>query len=149
MDINRGSQPVSAKARRLGKKAIFYGRIATALGVPQSVATKSKGNAKGKKKIRLGKLFARIRAFRPARKHWIMGACAVLLIAAGLVCNSIYQTQRAATAESAAKAANERQVKLDAAAQECYKRKTAEKQKMLGKVTYDQLYDGDSCTATQ
>lgn len=139
MDIERGSQPHHARIRRLGKKAIFYGRIATALGVAQPI--------KAAPKSRSAAAFARVKVFKPSRKQLITTCCAVVLAGAGIVGNSIYQTQRVAAAKAAAKAENERVERVNAAAQECYKKKTADKQQMLGKVTFDQLYDGDSCVA--
>lgn len=137
MDIKRGSQPHHAKIKRLGKKAIFYGRIASALGVACSDKQASKG--------RIATLCARAKAFRPSRRQLITACCAVIVVGAGVAGNSVYQSQRAAAAKAAAKAENERMERVNAAAQECYKKKTADKQQMLGKVTFDQLYDGDSC----
>lgn len=142
MDIKRGSQPHQARVRRLGKKVIFYGRIATVLGVQQPAGNKSKSH-------RISNAITRVRTFRPTRKQWVAGACAMVLVVAGVAGSSIYQSQRAAAAVAAAKVEAERKVKVDAAAQECYKKKTAEKQKMLDRVTYDQLYDGDSCLTSQ
>lgn len=142
MDIKRGSQPHHARIRRLGKKAIFYGRIANALGVAQPKSDSAAPSF-------ASSMFKRIRALRPTRKQLIASACAVVLAITGVIANSLYQSQRAAAAKAAAKAENERIERVNAAAQECYKKKITEKQKMLGKVTFDQLYDGDSCTASQ
>lgn len=141
MDSRRGSQPHHARVRRLGKKAIFYGRIATALGValPEPI----------KKQSYFGRVTQRVKSFRPTRKQWTFAACTAVLAIAGSVGYSFYHASQVAAAKAAAKAAYDKQVKIEAAAQVCYKQKTVEKQKMLGKVTFDQLYDGDSCTTAQ
>lgn len=141
MDMRRGHQPHHARLQRLGKKAIFYGRIATALGVNYAAAPV-------KKPTKVAVAYAKAKAYRPTRKHMLATTCAVVLVIAGVFGNSVYQAQRVAAEKAAAKAAYEKQAKINAAAQECYKQKTAQKRQMLGKVTFDQLYDGDSCTPT-
>lgn len=140
MDMRRGSQPHHARLKRLGKKAIFYGRIANALGVAQAEAERTGLFANGLKRIRTLKL---------TRKQWALSAASVVLALGAVFGNTMYQSHRAAAVKAAEIAEFRRVEKINATAQECYKKKTAEKQQMLGKVTFDQLYDGDSCIASQ
>ena len=141
MDKKRGIQPKHERVRRLGKKAIFYGRVATALGVP---AAQQRAGAR-----RLVRSVRRARSFRPTRKQLIMVAGVLVVLVASMVGAVLYHNHQVVAAKAAAKAAYEHQQKIEAAAQQCYARKTAEKQQMLGKVTFDQLYDGDSCITGQ
>lgn len=136
MDISRGT-PHGMRARRLGKKAIFYGRVAHALGaVPIE-----------KPPVQKTSLFSKIKSFRPTKKQLIVTACSVLLMTgAGFGWNA-YNNKLIADEKAAIKAEALRVEKQNALAQECYKQKTTEKTAMLGKITFDQLYDGDACSA--
>lgn len=136
MDIRRGS-PHGQRARRLGKKAIFYGRIAHVLGVTPV-------EPKVSKKLQL---ITKLKSFRPTKKQLAIATCAVLIVVgAGFGVNA-YNNKRIADEQAAIKAEALRVEKQNAIAQECYKQKTTEKTAMLGKITFDQLYDGDSCKA--
>lgn len=134
MDIRRGS-PHGARARRLGKKAIFYGSIAHALGAVPAESPVAKKSSP----------FSKIKSFRPSKKQLAVAACSVLvLVGAGFGLNA-YNNKRIADEKAAIKAEALRVEKQNALAQECYKQKTTEKTAMLGKITFDQLYDGDAC----
>ena len=137
MDISRGT-PHGMRARRLGKKAIFYGRVAHALGaIPEkSTVMTSKSS-----------LFTKVKSFKPTKKQLVMAACSVLLMfGAGFGWNA-YNDKLIADEKAAIKAEALRVEKKNAVAQECYRQKTTEKTAMLGKITFDQLYDGDACIA--
>lgn len=137
MDISRGT-PHGMRARRLGKKAIFYGRVAHALGaIPEkSTVMTSKSS-----------LFAKVKSFKPTKKQLVMAACSVLLMfGAGFGWNA-YNDKLIADEKAAIKAEALRVEKKNAVAQKCYRQKTTEKTAMLGKITFDQLYDGDACSA--
>ena len=137
MDISRGT-PHGMRARRLGKKAIFYGRVAHALGI---VPGQNRDMAKKPT------LFAKVKSFKPTKKQLVVVACSVLLIiGAGFGWNA-YSNKLIADEKAAIKAEALRVEKQNAIAQECYKQKTTEKTDMLGKITFDQLYDGDACSA--
>jgi len=76
-----------------------------------------------------------------------MAACSVLLMfGAGFGWNA-YNDKLIADEKAAIKAEALRVEKKNAVAQECYRQKTTEKTAMLGKITFDQLYDGDACSA--
>lgn len=135
MNSERGV-PRAQLMRRIGKKAIFYGRMASALGVPAYAAPKVS-------------FFKKVKGFHPTRRQIIVTACLIILAAGGVTGGYFYQEHRKAQAYAAAKAEAERAAKANAVAQECYQKKTTEKSSMLGKITFDQLYDGDSCTSTQ
>ena len=138
MDIRRGS-PHAHVARRIGKKAIFYGRIAPTLGVvpPAPAAGKKPG------------IMRTVRAYRPTKKHLAIVIGVVVFITSGVVGGYFYQQKIAADERAAAQAAAQKAEKANAVAQQCYRQKTAEKTDMLGKITFDQLYDGDACTTQQ
>lgn len=136
MDTKKG-HPHERTARRIGKKAIFYGRLAPVLGVVKS----QKAGLKG--------YITRVKAFRLTRKQAVIAACSVIVLGLATVGGIMYQQKRSADAQAAAKAEAARAQQLNASAQECYKSKLAEKQAMLGKITFDQLYDGDTCTASK
>lgn len=136
MDIRRGS-PHGMRARRLGKKAIFYGRVAHALGVvPPNKPSKPS-------------LFQKIKSFRPSKKQVIIASGVALLLFGGGFGWHMYNNKLIADEKAALKAEALRVEKQNALAQECYKQKTTEKTAMLGKITFDQLYDGDECKVTQ
>lgn len=136
MDFKRGSVHGHAGIKRLGKKALFYARVAPALG--DAIRTK-------KKDSRVIKFLKRVRAFKATRKQLILAAIAVVVLGVAIAAGVLYQQKRLVDAQAAAKAESDRVEKVNAAAQLCYQQKTKQKQSMLGKVTYDQLYDGDSC----
>lgn len=141
MDTRKGSSPQHARVRRIGKKAIFYGRLAPALGV----VPPSKDARPGL----LTRLVRKVRAFRPTRKQLIITAITLLVVGLATAGAIMYQQKRLADEKAAAAAEAARVEKANAAAQLCYQKKTAEKKSMLGKVTYDQLYDKDACTTGQ
>lgn len=140
MDIKRGSSLAHARARRLGKKAMFYARVATALGVASEPV---------KKPNRVAVAFKKARQFRPNKKQLLTAGLAFVFIGLAATGGLFYQHQQTVKAQAAAKAEAIRAEKANAAAQVCYQQKTDQKQKMLGKITFDQLYDGDACTAAK
>ena len=64
------------------------------------------------------------------------------LVTGGLL---IYQGKKNADEQAAAVIEQQKVDKQNAVAQVCYAQKMKEKASMLGKITYDQLYDGNSC----
>ena len=139
MDISRGT-PHGMRARRLGKKAIFYGRVAHALG-----AVPEQSHAKSQKPS----LLAKLKTFRPTKKQVVVAVCSVFIIAGAGFGWSAYSDKLIADEKAAIKAEALRVEKQNSIAQECYRQKTTEKTAMLGKITFDQLYDGDACSAKQ
>lgn len=141
MHTKGDGSPKRADRQRLGKKALFYARVAPALGVA--------GNATKQRTRRAKQLVTRARNFRPTRRQIMAmtgAALVVCLVVAGIV---MYRQKQQADAATAAKAEAARVEKQSAAAQLCYQKKTTEKQNMLGKITYDQLYDGNACLGSQ
>lgn len=133
MDIRKGTKTAHSLARRIGKKAIFYGRLATSLGVESS------------EKKHKTSILVRIKNFHPSKKQAVIALSSLLvvsLVTAGLV---IYHNKQVADEQNAALIEQQRVDKQNASAQVCYKQKLKEKASMLGKITYDQLYDGNSC----
>lgn len=133
MEILKGTKNAHSLAKRIGKKAIFYGRVAASLGVV------------GAEKDKRLSIFKRLRAFRPTKKQTVVALIALLvvgLVSGGLV---MYQNKKVADENAAAVAEQQKVEKQNAAAQVCYKQKLKEKASMLGKITYDQLYDGNAC----
>ena len=133
MEILKGTKNAHSLAKRIGKKAIFYGRVATSLG---AVASEKKKKPS---------IVQRLLAFRPTKKQTVVALSILMvigLITGGLV---MYQNKKIADQQAAERAEQARLDKRNAAAQICYKQKIKEKASMLGKITYDQLYDGDAC----
>lgn len=127
------SVPHSQRTRRIGKKVIFCGRIAPALGAVTQIPD-------GKRPF-----IDKVKLFRPTKKQaLITAALLVLFIGAGFGLNA-YNAKRIADQQAAVKAEAMRVEEQNATMQECYKKKTAEKTDMLGKITFDQLYDGNAC----
>lgn len=132
MDMQRGNTPAQLKTRRFGKKVIFCHRVAPALGaVPPPVKKES--------------WFKRLKSFRPSKKQLVIFAAALLVIGMVTTVSILLEQKRQADVQAAAAAETARVEKENAAAQECYKQKVAEKADIMDKLTYDQLYDGDSC----
>lgn len=143
MNASRGGQPITF-VRRLGKKAIFYGRIYHALAPAEEIPQAVK---KDKKPRRSFKTY--IKSYRPTKKHFAVAVVAVLVIGGGTYGLNFYQARQYAEQQAAVRAEAKRVEVANAKAQQCYKQKTEEKAAMLGKITFDQLYDGDACTAEQ
>lgn len=132
MDMHKGSSPAQLKLRRIGKKVIFCHRVAPALGaVPKSEKKPSWISA--------------VKSYRPTKKQLVITAIAVVVIGIVVAVSIILDQKRQADDKAAAAAEAARVEKVNAAAQVCYQKKMKEKAAMLDKITYDQLYDGDSC----
>jgi hypothetical protein len=132
MDMHKGSTPAQLKLRRIGKKVIFYHRVAPALG------------AVSKPKEKRSWISA-VKSFRPTKKQLIITAAAVVVIGIIAAVGIIVDQKKQADEKAAAATEAARIERVNAAAQVCYQKKMKEKAAMLDKITYDQLYDGDSC----
>ncbi len=133
MEILKGTKKARSLAKRIGKKAIFYGRVAASLGAVS-------GETKNKQPI-----LKRLRAFRPSKKQTIVVLSSLLVIGLVTVGLVVYQNKKVADEQAAAVVEQQKVDRQNAAAQVCYAQKMKEKASMLGKITYDQLYDGNSC----
>ena len=132
MEKPRGNTPAQVKMRRIGKKVVFCHRVAPALGaVPPAVKKDS--------------WFKRLKSFRPTKKQLVISAAALLVVGMITTVSVLLEQKRQADIQAAAAAEAARVEKENAAAQECYKQKVAEKADIMDKLTYDQLYDGDAC----
>lgn len=136
--MHKGSSPAQLKLRRIGKKVIFCHRVAPALGaIPISKSQNSRS------------WIGVIKSFRLNKKQLIAVSVAVLMVGAIVTINTVVEQKKQSDAKAAAAAEAARIEKVNAAAQVCYKKKMQEKAAMLDKITYDQLYDGDSCLTEQ
>ena len=122
-------KPKATAHRRIGKKVLMADRLSHALEI-------SKNNKSGWQLIRSA----------TNRKLAIGVSAAVLVIGAlGFSGIQFFSSQQAIAEKTAATARQERLAEQSRAASECRQKKAAAKSDQIGKVTYDQLYDGDSC----
>lgn len=79
------------------------------------------------------------------KRRAITAVC--ILIATGLITGGVlwYRHDQTVRAQAAAAEEAKKQQVINEKAQICYQQKQKERADMLGKVTYDQLYDGNSC----
>ena len=120
--------PSSIRYRRIGRKVLLADRLSRALG--SGVAKKSP--------------FSRLKAL----PRWKMVAIScTALVTVGIVCVVGMQLNAAQVADSQ-KAATEQQKNIEvksAASAACRSKKAEEKADLIGKVTYDELYDYGTC----
>lgn len=137
MDMHKGSTPAQLKLRRIGKKVIFCHRVAPALGAVPVKPQKKRS------------WVSAVKSYRPTKKQLVIAAIAVVVVGIIIAISIIVDQKRQADEKAAAAAEAARVEKVNAAAQVCYQKKMKEKAAMLDKITYDQLYDGDSCLTQQ
>ena len=129
----RGNRQRAINQRRIGRKVITLARIS-------SVMDRKLGSSQPIKKRRLPQIQFRF----TKRVAFILGG-AVLLAGLAMTGVVIYQKQAAAVAAKAAEVKLEAERKEKASAMACRKQKLESKRELYGKVTYDELYDGNSC----
>lgn len=129
MKPRQTSNPKATVQRRIGKKVLMADRLSHALEL-------SRNNKSGWRSI--------LPAINP---KLAIGICAGILLIGALGFNGIkfFSNQQAMAEKTAATAKQERLAEQSRAASECRQKKAAAKSDQIGKVTYDQLYDGDSC----
>lgn len=130
MDRRGVTRPASQRVnrKRIGRKAIACGRIASAM--------EAKLAAKETNKPRFSLQLTRVHGF-------IMAGVLVLGLL-GFGGWTVYARQQAEQLRIAEKARLETEKKLAEKRQECFKSTVADKADQIGKLTYDQLY-GNSC----
>ncbi len=128
MKPTRRADSVSLRHRRIGRKALQGDRLARALSASHHAH----------KKDLWGKLL------RP-KAIVVTSAITIVLGAAGFIGSQFYFTQAAAT-QKAATTEQQNQAKTKSiAADACRRKKVEQKSDLIGKITYDELYDYDEC----
>ena len=121
---------VGLRWQRVGRKAIAASRMSASI----------EGSAQKTNQARRIKLPSIHYTFR----KWHAGALAgvAVITIAGVFGFNVFQNQQRAAAQTAKAAAEQAAVEKQKVQQACLADVTAKKQDQLGKVTYDQLYDG-------
>lgn len=122
-------QSVSVRRRQIGRKALQADRLARALNASRS--------QKSKKLLRLPSVQPKILA-------GTLIAVAIVGIA-GITGSQLYMANAAKTERAAAAELQKQLQAQSAAADACRQQKVQQKADQLGKITYDELYDYDSC----
>lgn len=117
--------------RRIGKKAMTLCR--TSLLLERKVAELPKQRRKF------------VISWRPARLHYALFASFVAVCVLGTAGYAYYQQQQSQVIQTATKIAEERAREASERSDECRKQKVAAKSDLLGKVTFDELYDYSVC----
>ena len=129
----RGSKQRATNHRRIGRKVITLARISSVMDRKLVAAQPIRKRHLPQIKIQ----FTR-------RVALVLGS---IILLAGLATTGafFYQKQAAATEAKAAQAKLETERKINAAAVACRKQKLDSKRELYGKITYDELYDGNAC----
>ena len=117
--------------RRIGKKAMTLCR--TALVLERKLAAVPKPQ----RKLAI--------MWRPTRLHYALFASVAVLGMIGTAGYTYYQQQQSIVHQAATKVAEERAREASANSDECRKQKVAAKADLIGKVTFDELYDYSVC----
>lgn len=115
--------------RQIGRKVLLADRLSHALGSTES----KKAN--------------HLLGFLKRRPKTIALTCAVVACAGilGLTTVQFYTTKAEAAQKAAATEKQAKLAKKSIAAEACRRKKAEQKADLIGKVTYDQLYDYDEC----
>lgn len=119
----------STRHRKIGRKVLLADRLSKALDDSASKNSMSK--------LRI----------IPIRPKFIALLCIMIIIVGAIgIGGAQYFTSKAASAQKAADAARqEKKAAKSLAAEACRRKKAEQKADLIGKVTYDELYDYDAC----
>ena len=134
MIMQRGGQITGqyrVNRRRIGKKAMALSRT--------SLLLERKMNAAPKQRRKVAFIW------RPTRVHYALFAGLVVFFMIGTAGYAYYQQQQAKERQAAAKVEEERARVASQKSDECRQQKVAAKADLIGKVTYDELYDYSVC----
>lgn len=121
---------VGLRWQRIGRKVIAVSRMSASI---------DSGIQKTSKARRM-----RLPSINYTFRKWHAGALAgvAVIVIAGVFGFNIFQNQQRAAAQAAKTAAEQQAVEKQKVQQACLADVTAKKHDQLGRVTYDQLYDG-------